>query len=149
MSLLLRSLSCARTAWNRPLASNATKRTFSTPSSTTGFSGYRSLLWAAGLGAFGLGATAVVAQKVHLDADDAPFVVDTATNIQFPKTITVPATVKIPPLSLVGVGVRTVSFLGIKVYSVGFYADLSSPQLKVRPSPGPCARAHRSRSRRT
>ena len=31
-----------------------------------------------------------------------------------------------------GVGVRTVSFLGIKVYSVGFYADLANPKLSVR-----------------
>jgi hypothetical protein len=38
----------------------------------------------------------------------------------------------LPPFELVGVGVRTVSFLGIKVYSVGFYADLANPKLKVR-----------------
>lgn len=43
-----------------------------------------------------------------------------------------PSKVKIPPLSLVGVGVRTVSFLGIKVYSVALYADLENPNLKVR-----------------
>lgn len=58
-------------------------------------------------------------------------VVDPATNIEFPKTLKIGATVQIPPLSLVGVGVRTVSFLGIKVYSVGFYADLRNPNLKV------------------
>jgi len=58
--------------------------------------------------------------------------VDTATSIAFPKTLDVPAKVKIPTLSLVGLGVRTVSFLGIKVYSVGFYADLNDPNLKVR-----------------
>lgn len=34
-------------------------------------------------------------------------------------------------MELVGLGVRTVSFLGIKVYSVGFYADLNNPNLKV------------------
>jgi hypothetical protein len=37
------------------------------------------------------------------------------------------------PLTLVGVGVRTVSFLGIRVYSVGFYADLDNPNLKASP----------------
>jgi hypothetical protein len=35
------------------------------------------------------------------------------------------------PLTLVGVGVRTVSFLGIRVYSVGFYADLNNSNLKA------------------
>ncbi|KAG5648211.1 hypothetical protein DXG03_006166 [Asterophora parasitica] len=34
-------------------------------------------------------------------------------------------------MTLVGCGVRTVSFLGIKVYSVGFYADLNNPDLKI------------------
>ncbi|KAG6869163.1 hypothetical protein C0993_012262 [Termitomyces sp. T159_Od127] len=38
---------------------------------------------------------------------------------------------KIPTMTLVGCGVRTVSFLGIKVYSVGFYADLENPNLKI------------------
>ncbi len=45
----------------------------------------------------------------------------------------IPSNLKIPPLELVGVGVRTVSFLGVKVYSIGFYADLSSSSLKVKP----------------
>ncbi|PFH53374.1 hypothetical protein AMATHDRAFT_137727, partial [Amanita thiersii Skay4041] len=57
--------------------------------------------------------------------------VDPATTISFPTSLTVPAKVKIPPLTLVGLGVRTVSFLGIKVYSVGFYADLNDPTLKI------------------
>ena len=60
--------------------------------------------------------------------------VDPATSIAFPKSLNVPSQVKIPTLSLVGLGVRTVSFLGIKVYSVGFYADLNNPHLKVRAS---------------
>lgn len=42
-----------------------------------------------------------------------------------------PSKIKLPELTLLGVGVRTVSFLGIKVYSVGFYADLENPDLKV------------------
>ncbi|GAW04737.1 chalcone-flavanone isomerase [Lentinula edodes] len=40
-------------------------------------------------------------------------------------------------LSLVGVGVRTVSFLRIQVYSVGFYADLNNPKLKLEPTMTP------------
>jgi len=40
--------------------------------------------------------------------------------------------VPIPDLSLIGVGVRTVSFLRVKVYSVAFYADLDNPALRVR-----------------
>ena len=59
--------------------------------------------------------------------------VDPATSIAFPTTIRVPSKIPIPPMTLVGLGVRTVSFLGIKVYSVGFYADLNNPHLKVGP----------------
>jgi hypothetical protein len=46
---------------------------------------------------------------------------DPATDVVFPTTLELPGT---PKLSLLGLGVRTVSFLRIKVYSVGFYADL-------------------------
>lgn len=56
---------------------------------------------------------------------------DPATDIEFPTTLRVTTKVKTPLLSLVGVGVRTVSFLGLKVYSVAFYADLNNPELKV------------------
>lgn len=61
---------------------------------------------------------------------------DPDTSIAFPTTIRIPSKLKIPPMTLVGLGVRSVSFLGIKVYSVGFYADLENPNLKVshRPS---------------
>ena len=58
-------------------------------------------------------------------------VVDPSTSITFPKTMHIPSRVPIPDLSLIGVGVRTVSFLGIKVYSVAFYADLNNPVLQV------------------
>ncbi|KAF8636005.1 hypothetical protein AX15_000166 [Amanita polypyramis BW_CC] len=68
--------------------------------------------------------------KVGLQSDEE-VVVDPATSIAFPTALKVPAKVKIPTLSLLGVGVRTVSFLGIKVYSVGFYADLDNPNLKI------------------
>ena len=43
----------------------------------------------------------------------------------------IPSKIKIPTMTLVGVGVRSVSFLGVKVYSVAFYADLDNPTLKV------------------
>lgn len=58
--------------------------------------------------------------------------VDPATSVEFPKSLRVPSRLPLPPHSLLGVGVRTVSFLGINVYSVGFYADLTSQKLKVR-----------------
>jgi hypothetical protein len=61
----------------------------------------------------------------------SPLVVDPATSIAFPKTVRVPAKIPIPPLTLVGLGVRTVSFINIKVYSVGLYADLDNPNLHV------------------
>ena len=60
-----------------------------------------------------------------------PNLVDPDTSIAFPRTLTVQSKVKLPTYTLLGCGVRTVSFLGIKVYSVGFYADLSNPSLKV------------------
>ncbi|KAJ7219181.1 chalcone-flavanone isomerase-domain-containing protein [Mycena pura] len=66
--------------------------------------------------------------RIHLDADT---VVDADTGIAFPRTVRVPGQFKTPPLELVGLGVRTVSFLGIKVYSIAFYADLTSPALKL------------------
>ncbi|KAG8829452.1 hypothetical protein FRC17_006546 [Serendipita sp. 399] len=60
-------------------------------------------------------------------ADDTiiqKFMKDPATDVEFPTTLELPGT---PPLKLLGLGVRTVSFLGLKVYSVGFYADLNQP----------------------
>jgi hypothetical protein len=59
------------------------------------------------------------------------YVVDPASSIAFPNTLKINAKQRYPPFQLVGVGVRTVSFLGVKVYSVGFYADLNNPNLKV------------------
>ncbi|WVO15156.1 hypothetical protein L204_102800 [Cryptococcus depauperatus] len=47
------------------------------------------------------------------------FRMDPDTDISFP--LTIPLTTECPPLTLVGLGVRTVSFLKIKVYSAGFY----------------------------
>ena len=58
-------------------------------------------------------------------------IADPDTGILFPKHLRIQSKVPLPIYTLLGVGVRTVSFLGIKVYSVGFYADLSNPNLKV------------------
>ncbi|KAH8835429.1 chalcone isomerase [Flagelloscypha sp. PMI_526] len=63
--------------------------------------------------------------------------VDPDTSIAFPETITVPAKIAYPPLTLLGVGVRTVSFLRVKVYSIGFYADLTNPNLKFTSAMSP------------
>lgn len=76
--------------------------------------------------------------KVYLEApqvvqqpDGEEFEIDPGTSIAFPKTLQIPSKFPLPRLSLVGVGTRTVSFLGLKVYSVGFYADLNDPKLTV------------------
>jgi len=88
-----------------------------------------------------ISATALITimPTIHLDAvehppraqDNVETVLDPATSIEFPKTICVPSKIKIPTMTLLGLGVRTVSFLGIKVYSVGFYADLENPNLTI------------------
>ena len=78
--------------------------------------------------------------SMYLTINDVSFVnsglsvVDSSTSITFPKTMHIPSRVPIPDLSLIGVGVRTVSFLRIKVYSVAFYADLNNPALQVHTS---------------
>ncbi|KAJ9112428.1 hypothetical protein QFC20_002216 [Naganishia adeliensis] len=53
------------------------------------------------------------------------FVVDSATSINFPQTLR-PLALSNTALSLVGLGVRTVSFLRVKVYSAGFYLEESA-----------------------
>ncbi|TFK76810.1 hypothetical protein BDN72DRAFT_829976 [Pluteus cervinus] len=94
----------------------------------------RPILW--GVACTTLAATWALTRPtvIYLDASpqaDADVVLDPQTSIAFPKTITIPSKIKIPTAELVGLGVRTVSFLGIKVYSVALYADLSNPNLKV------------------
>jgi len=76
---------------------------------------------------------------VYADAqtESSNVVIDPSTSITFPKTMHIPSRVPIPDLSLIGVGVRTVSFLGIKVYSVAFYADLNNPILQIPQSATP------------
>jgi hypothetical protein len=75
----------------------------------------------------GLGLYALL-PRIHLDSDS---VVDPDSGISFPRTVRVPSQFKTAPLELIGLGVRTVSFLGIQVYSIAFYADLASPGLKI------------------
>ncbi|KAF8168266.1 chalcone-flavanone isomerase-domain-containing protein [Crassisporium funariophilum] len=121
--------------------STATRRFVSSISIPRTRNSYRSLAWGT---SFAVAAClAYTPTKIHLDSqvketavnEDGvnDTVVDPATSIVFPKTMKIPANIKLPPLTLLGVGVRTVSFLGIKVYSVGFYADLSNPNLKILP----------------
>lgn len=79
-------------------------------------------------------ASDAVGARDIVDATDALcllLAVDSSTSITFPKTMHIPSRVPIPDLSLIGVGVRTVSFLGLKVYSVAFYADLDNSALQV------------------
>ncbi|KAH9835808.1 chalcone-flavanone isomerase-domain-containing protein [Rhodofomes roseus] len=71
------------------------------------------------------------------DGDSQDTELDPATSIAFPKTLHIPSKTPLPEFSLVGLGVRTVSFLGIKVYSVGFYADLANPSLNIPKSASP------------
>ncbi|KAF8559343.1 hypothetical protein OG21DRAFT_1503250 [Imleria badia] len=76
-----------------------------------------------------------VTTPIHLDATHHDVVVDPATSVEFPKQLRVPSKFPQLPLSLLGVGVRTVSFLGINVYSVGFYADLTKLKIPISASP--------------
>jgi len=63
--------------------------------------------------------------------------VDPATSLEFPTTLRRPFRCALPEFTLIGVGVRTVSFLKIKVYSAAFYADLTNPNLKIPSSASP------------
>jgi len=88
--------------------------------------------------AFAVFGAGVVTSTIHLDAEaEQDATLDPATSIAFPNQLTIPSRTQLPQFSLVGVGVRTVSFLGIQVYSVGFYADLSNPKLDIPKSATP------------
>lgn len=54
--------------------------------------------------------------------DDNP-IIDPDTQISFSKKLEIEENNGQEPLRLIGLGVRTVSFLGVRVYSAGFYAD--------------------------
>ncbi|KAK0465303.1 chalcone-flavanone isomerase-domain-containing protein [Desarmillaria tabescens] len=133
----------------RPLAFATSARYFSTatrrPNNVLRPRHLKTFLYA---GAGLLGGSFLFGSTIHLDAEpqeedtkvvaaDQDTIKDPATDIEFPTTLRVTTKVKTPLLSLVGVGVRTVSFLGLKVYSVAFYADLNNPELKITDSMTP------------
>ncbi|KAN0133302.1 Chalcone-flavanone isomerase domain containing protein [Lactarius tabidus] len=96
------------------------------------------------LSSLALGAALALSASVsiaHLDSnvlsDKEATVADPATSIEFPTVLRIPSKGALPPFTLIGLGVRVVSFLKIKVYSVAFYADLSNPNLKIPPSASP------------
>ncbi|TFK57501.1 hypothetical protein OE88DRAFT_1651254 [Heliocybe sulcata] len=93
----------------------------------------RPFVWGAAIGLASL--WVLHRQTLHLDAEppvrSEETRVDPATSIEFPTTLVIPSKVPLPKFTLVGVGVRTVSFLRVKVYSIGFYADLSNPNLNI------------------
>ncbi|KZS93078.1 hypothetical protein SISNIDRAFT_455046 [Sistotremastrum niveocremeum HHB9708] len=69
---------------------------------------------------------------VHLDAPaKAEIREDTATSIPSETSLRIPSRPPLPTCTLLGVGVRKVSFLRVKVYSVALYADLSDPKLEI------------------
>ncbi|KAH9982946.1 chalcone-flavanone isomerase-domain-containing protein [Lactifluus volemus] len=100
----------------------------------------KSLLRPLALGATALALSTAVS-LVYLDSDTSrgneTTVVDPATSIEFPTILRIPSKGTLPEFTLIGVGVRVVSFLKIKVYSVAFYADLSNPNLKIPSSTSP------------
>ncbi|KIY51335.1 hypothetical protein FISHEDRAFT_37173, partial [Fistulina hepatica ATCC 64428] len=49
----------------------------------------------------------------------------------FPERLRIPSKAHLPEVTLLGAGVRKVSFLRVKVYSIGFYADLNNPRIKA------------------
>ncbi|TDL28790.1 hypothetical protein BD410DRAFT_834821 [Rickenella mellea] len=73
-------------------------------------------------------------ESITLPTPDKQTRPDPDTGIEFPTLLTVPSKVRLPTFTLIGVGVRKVSFLRVKVYSIGFYADLSSPAISKMPS---------------
>ncbi|PAV21859.1 chalcone-flavanone isomerase [Pyrrhoderma noxium] len=126
------------------------RKHYSSPARFRHFSSYAPasgsrVTWRHGLGLFAtvtaatLAVTLQVKSTVHLDAQPDSLLgpnpstsrKDEATGIEFPETLVIPSRVRLPPFNLVGLGVRTVSFIGIKVYSIAFYADLSNPSLKI------------------
>lgn len=138
MSLFVKSLASFR-AWSTRTSVHATTRQFTTASASH-ISRSRVkpvVLWGAA-SILGVSYALYRTDKVYLEVpqvvqqpDGEEFEIDPGTSIAFPKTLQIPSKFPLPRLSLVGVGTRTVSFLGLKVYSVGFYADLNDPKLTV------------------
>ncbi|GJJ09465.1 hypothetical protein Clacol_003688 [Clathrus columnatus] len=74
----------------------------------------------------GTGIAVSLKPTIFLDASTSiDLVRDIATDIEFPAVLRIPSRFPLPEYTLLGVGVRKVSFFGIKVYSVAFYADLT------------------------
>ncbi|RSH78888.1 uncharacterized protein EHS24_001811 [Apiotrichum porosum] len=114
--------------------------THATPGSRTAASGAShtrvavaaAVLLATGAGAYALdkselrAALPLIVDRYAIQCDAAPapvdgdVKVDPATQVAHPLTLTPAST---PALTLVGLGVRTVSFLSFKVYSAGFYVN--------------------------
>ncbi|KAG8954217.1 hypothetical protein FRC04_000438 [Tulasnella sp. 424] len=67
-------------------------------------------------------------------AESFDTVVESASGVEFPKVITFKSPQTLP-LALLGVGIRTVSFLKMQVYAVGFYADLTRADFKGLTTP--------------
>lgn len=129
MAACLRA-SCRLTATRSPFI-GTTSRLYHTPIQRTG-SKRKLFFRVAAIGA--AITTATLIDTVHLDHDVPASLetrVDPSTSISFPATLRIPSKLSYPPLTLLGLGVRKVSFLGIKVYSVAFYADLDNPNLKI------------------
>ncbi|KAI6003210.1 chalcone-flavanone isomerase-domain-containing protein [Pisolithus orientalis] len=141
MSHFVKSLASLR-VWSTRISAHATTRQLATASASH-IPRSRVLklnpvvLWGAA-SVLGVAYALHQTNKVHLEAPqavqqqlDEEIEIDPGTSIAFPKTLQIPSKFPLPKFSLVGVGTRTVSFIGIKVYSVGFYADLNDPKLNV------------------
>ncbi|RDB28414.1 Altered inheritance of mitochondria protein 18, mitochondrial [Hypsizygus marmoreus] len=114
---------------------STSRRAFHTVPSTKPRFARPSLLWGAAAAILSTSALIGLGPVIHLDSPDVQppeeTMLDPATSIAFPTVMRIPSKIKIPTMPLVGLGVRTVSFLGLKVYSIGFYADLDNPDLKI------------------
>ncbi|WWD21035.1 hypothetical protein CI109_105516 [Kwoniella shandongensis] len=125
----LRSGSSAARATRRPISRNGSLPTFAVALTVLGVAG-AGTIWLSP-SAEGIRDSLKSPFLVHADSapadfrDDpkskAPFRVDPDTSIPFPLSLSV--TTPSAPLTLVGLGVRKVSFLRVKVYSAGFYLD--------------------------
>ncbi|GJE87738.1 chalcone isomerase-like protein [Phanerochaete sordida] len=128
----------------RALASSS--RTFSTTAARRALqnnnrassSKLKPLLWTTAIAATGLLAWQSTS-AIQLDAEPAQAdeTIDPASGIAFPNTLKIQSKAPLPTYELIGAGVRTVSFLGIRVYSIGFYADLNNPKLNISKSATP------------
>ncbi|KIP11461.1 hypothetical protein PHLGIDRAFT_33388 [Phlebiopsis gigantea 11061_1 CR5-6] len=134
---LLQPFACRTLASaTRGLSSSAARRALHSQAVRSGPSRLKHILWGSVAAVSGILA---LQSAIQLDADpvQADETIDPASSIAFPNTLRIQSKQPLPTFSLVGLGVRTVSFLGIKVYSVGFYADLSNPNLNVPKSASP------------